>query len=67
MTQVLGDKWVFGSRLQYFIKSGDIELGCIQFFNLGMVIGRERQVDRMGKGRQERLNVSIKLWKANMG
>ena len=28
---MLGDKTVFGSRLQYFIKSGDIELGCIQF------------------------------------
>lgn len=28
---MLGDKWVFGSRLQYFIKSGEIELGCIQF------------------------------------
>ncbi len=28
---MLGFKTVFGSRLQYFIKSGDIELGCIQF------------------------------------
>lgn len=28
---MLGDKWVFGSRLQYFIKSADKELGCIQF------------------------------------
>jgi len=28
---MLGDKTVFGSRLQYFVKSGDIELGCIQF------------------------------------
>lgn len=27
----LKDKQVFGSRLQYFIKSGDIELGCMQF------------------------------------
>ena len=28
---MLGDKSVFGSRLQYFIKSGDTELGCMQF------------------------------------
>lgn len=28
---MLGDKQVFGSRLQYFIKSGDTKLGCLQF------------------------------------
>jgi hypothetical protein len=28
---MLGDKQVFGSRLQYFVKSGDVELGCMQF------------------------------------
>jgi len=28
---ILGDKWVFGSRLQYYIKSGETELGCLQF------------------------------------
>ncbi len=28
---MLGDKQVFGSRLQYFVKSGEIELGCMQF------------------------------------
>ena len=28
---MLGDKWVFGSRLQYFVKSGEKELGCVQF------------------------------------
>jgi hypothetical protein len=28
---MLKDKWVFGSRLQYYIKSGDKELGCLQF------------------------------------
>lgn len=28
---MLGDKQVFGSRLQYFVKSGDTELGCMQF------------------------------------
>lgn len=28
---MLGDKQVFGSRLQYFVKSGDKELGCMQF------------------------------------
>jgi hypothetical protein len=28
---MLGDKTVFGSRLQYFIKSRDTELGCLQF------------------------------------
>lgn len=27
---LLQDKQVFGSRLQYFIKSGEIELGCMQ-------------------------------------
>lgn len=28
---MLGDKQVFGSRLQYFVKSGDIKVGCLQF------------------------------------
>jgi len=28
---MLGDKLVYGSRLQYFIKAGDQELGCVQF------------------------------------
>ncbi|MDD4637521.1 MAG: DUF4338 domain-containing protein [Bacteroidales bacterium] len=28
---MLGDKKVFGSRLAYFIKSGDTRLGCLQF------------------------------------
>lgn len=28
---MLGDKNVFGCRLQYFIKSGETELGCMQF------------------------------------
>lgn len=28
---MLGDKQMFGSRLQYFVKSGDTELGCMQF------------------------------------
>ena len=28
---MLGDKLVFGSRLQYFVKSGYKELGCLQF------------------------------------
>lgn len=28
---ILGDKLAFGSRLHYYIKSGETELGCIQF------------------------------------
>ena len=28
---MLGDKIVFGSRLHYFVKSGETELGCMQF------------------------------------
>jgi len=28
---MLGDRQVFGSRLHYFIKSGNIDLGCMQF------------------------------------
>ena len=28
---MLGDKQAFGSRLHYFVKTGDTELGCIQF------------------------------------
>lgn len=28
---ILGDKQVFGSRLQYFVKSEETELGCMQF------------------------------------
>jgi hypothetical protein len=28
---ILGDKQVFGSRLQYIVKSRETELGCMQF------------------------------------
>lgn len=28
---ILGDKQVFGSRLHYFVKSGEVKLGCMQF------------------------------------
>lgn len=28
---MLGDKQVFGSRLHYFVKSGDTKIGCLQF------------------------------------
>lgn len=28
---MIGDKQVFGSRLQYFVKSGEKKLGCLQF------------------------------------
>ncbi len=28
---MIGDKSVWGSRLQYFVKSGELELGCLQF------------------------------------
>lgn len=57
---MLGDKWVFGSRLQYFIKSGEIELGCIQFSASAWSLkSREELIGWTVDDRKARLNLII--------
>lgn len=57
---MLGDKTVFGSRLQYFIKSGDIELGCIQFSASSWALEeREKWIGWTIEDRKVRLNLIV--------
>lgn len=57
---MLGDKWVFGSRLQYFVKSGEIELGCIQFSASAWSLkSREEMIGWTADDRKVRLNLVI--------
>ena len=57
---MLGDKTVFGSRLQYFVKSGDIELGCIQFSASSWALEeRDKWIGWTVDDRKVRLNLII--------
>ena len=57
---MLGDKTVFGSRLQYFVKSGDIELGCIQFSASSWALEeREKWIGWTVDDRKIRLNLIV--------
>jgi hypothetical protein len=57
---MLRDKTVFGSRLQYFIKSGDIELGCMQFSASSWALEeRENWIGWTVEDRKVRLNLII--------
>jgi len=57
---MLGDKTVFGSRLQYFVKSGDIELGCIQFSASSWALEeRDRWIGWKVDDRKVRLNLIV--------
>ena len=57
---MLGFKTVFGSRLQYFIKSGDIELGCMQFSASSWALeGRDKWIGWTENDRKVRLNLII--------
>jgi hypothetical protein len=57
---MLGDKMVFGSRLHYFIKSGEKELGCIQFSASSWALEeRERWIEWSLEDRKARLNLII--------
>ena len=57
---MLGDKLVFGSRLYYFIKSSDIELGCIQFSASAWALEeRDAWIDWTIIDRKARLNLIV--------
>lgn len=57
---MLGDKTVFGSRLHYFIKSGEMELGCIQFSASSWALReRENWIGWNVDDRNARLNLII--------
>lgn len=57
---MLGDKTVFGSRLQYFVKSGDIELGCMQFSASSWALEeRDKWIGWTVDDRKARLNLII--------
>jgi len=57
---MLGDKTVFGSRLQYFVKSGDIELGCMQFSASSWALEeRDKWIGWTVDDRKARLNLIV--------
>lgn len=57
---MLGYKMVFGSRLQYFIKSGDKELGCIQFSASSWALAsRDKWIGWVLEDRKSRLNLIV--------
>jgi hypothetical protein len=57
---MLGDKQVFGSRLQYFVKSGDIKVGCLQFSASSWALeSREQWIGWNLEDRKSRLHLII--------
>jgi hypothetical protein len=57
---MLGDRMVFGSRLNYFVKSGDTELGCMQFSASSWALEeRDRWIGWRVEDRKERLHLII--------
>lgn len=57
---MLGYKMVFGSRLHYFIKSGDIELGCMQFSASSWALEkRDKWIKWQVKDKKERLHLIL--------
>jgi hypothetical protein len=57
---MLGDKTVFGSRLQYFVKSGDTELGCMQFSASSWALEeRDKWIGWTVDDRKARLNLIV--------
>jgi len=57
---MLGDKQAFGSRLQYFVKSGDKKLGCIQFSASSWALkSREELIGWTLEDRKARLHLIV--------
>ncbi len=57
---ILKYKSVFGSRLQYFIKSGDTELGCLQFSASSWALSeRDKWIGWTVDDRKARLNLIV--------
>jgi hypothetical protein len=57
---MLGDKQVFGSRLYYFVKSGDIKIGCLQFSASSWALeSREKWIGWNIEDRKVRLHLIV--------
>lgn len=57
---MLGDKQVFGSRLSYFIKSGETILGCLQFSASSWALrSRDEWIGWTVEDRKQRLHLII--------
>jgi hypothetical protein len=57
---MLGDKQVFGSRLAYFIKSGETTLGCIQFSASSWALSsRDKWIGWNVQDRKQRLHLIV--------
>jgi hypothetical protein len=57
---MLGDNQVFGSRLQYFVKSGDTKVGCLQFSASSWALkSREQWIGWNLQDRKARLHLII--------
>lgn len=57
---MLGDKIVFGSQLRYFLKSGEIELGCMQFSAAAWSLEeRDKWIGWMVDDRKARLHLIV--------
>ena len=57
---MLGDKQVFGSRLHYFVKSGEMKLGCIQFSASSWALeSRDRWIGWNIENRKARLHLIV--------
>jgi hypothetical protein len=57
---MLGDKRVFGCQMQYFVKSGETELGCLQFSASSWALeGRDKWIGWGAEDKKTRLNLII--------
>lgn len=57
---MLGDRQVLGSQLRYFIKSGEIELGCMQFSASSWSLEeREKWIGWTKEDRKQRLHLIV--------
>ncbi len=57
---MLGEKAVYGCRIQYFIKSGDVELGCMLFSASSWALkSRDTWIDWAVADRKARLNLIV--------
>jgi Domain of unknown function (DUF4338) len=57
---MLGDRQAFGSRLQYFIKCGERELGCMQFSGSSWALeARDKWIGWDVEDRKKRLNLIV--------
>lgn len=57
---MLGEKQVFGSRLHYFVKSGEVKLGCMQFSASSWALeSRDKWIGWSVEDRKARLHLIV--------